>query len=296
MGRAYIGETLAYGAAPIGPFDPTLGGTITPYMWYDFTDDATMEFSSANNIIAISSKGTNTGELRQSPTAGFTSPTWEGTYTRFYGGGSTHGKLSRRYSTDGTDGSSDTIFDVSNQYTTIAIFNPLFTDGNGFGPFVSIKSYNMNASPDAYNVLDIQSAAGETHTSQWSSTNTAYYPRIATEWWNGTDYAQGYSFSGATPAGWNSWVSIQNGSTSITSGRTLNNTNVRNTGNYAISSNANYENLVIGGRSRIDTSYAPDVYLSHVLFYDSILTTQNVDDVITNYELTSGITLNAVTN
>ena len=293
MGRAYIGGQIAYGAEPV-IFDPTLGGTITPYMWYDFTDSSTMTFSSGNNIEAIYSKGTNAGELRKTNTANFIAPTWDGSYTSFYGG-TGHSKLSRRYSTDGTNGSGDSIFNVNNAYTMVCFVNPLFTVSQAYRQLVSIKSYNIPSGPDEYNPIACDGAAGFTGTSNWSSTNTSYYPSIYSFHWKITDYAHRYSFNGATPAGWNSWVSVQNGN-QVYAGRTLSNTSGTSNGNYSVSSNSNYENLTIGGRSRTDANYGANWQVSHVLFYNSILTSTNVDDLITNYQNAGGFTLNQVNN
>lgn len=289
---------IGYFAPPAGAagFDPTLGGTLTPYMWYDFTDSSTMTFSSGTNIEAIYSKGTNTGELRKSPTSGFIAPVWNGSYTRFYGGSSTHGKLCRRYSTDGTDGSNDTLFQVGNSLTFIAFFNPLFTEAFEFSPFISMKSYNLTNGPDEYNMLMMESNSPPSDSTRtWTSTNTATYPNIMTYYWNFGSRGIRYSFSGATPAGWNSWVSQQNGSSSINAGRTWNNKAGFGVGNYGTTNTA-YENFTIGGRSRDNSPYGANVELAHVVLYSGLLTTQNIDDLITDYETASGTLLNQVNN
>ena len=105
-----------------GGFDPTLGGAISPYFWYDFTDSSTMTLS-GTDVTTIASKGSNTGTLAPGTTgtkytSAYVAPTFNTTHTTFNGNGtSTNSVMARRYGsgTYNTDGN----FGADTSNTTI---------------------------------------------------------------------------------------------------------------------------------------------------------------------------------
>ena len=116
--KAYLGSNAAQlyqGSTALFPaaFDPTFGGTITPYYWFDFTDESTMTLS-GTEITAISNKGSVSNSLTRPQSTG---PNFNGSVAEFRGTSSTSNKLA-------IDDSSLTAFSISNGWTILFFLNP----------------------------------------------------------------------------------------------------------------------------------------------------------------------------
>lgn len=291
----YYKAPAAGGAA----FDPTLGGTLTPYFWYDFSDSSTMTFSSANNIEAIVSKGSNTGEIRAFTNAAFTAPTHNGDSSRFFGnnGSGLTSKLARRYSTDGTDGGLDAVW--LSDFTIIQIVNMASFGSSGltYLPGVSYKAYNLTNSPEEFNPLFTGTFSSS---NQFVSTDTtSTYQNLTSHYLStGGNRTTKYSFDGATPTGWQSWFTKANLTTGGNEvGRDTSSTATNSTA-FRLRTASNNENFAIGGRARNDVTYAPNTFdIAQVVVYPSLLSNTNIDAVLANFSTAyPTFNLNSVSN
>lgn len=302
------------GAAGGGGFDPTLGGAITPYFWYDFTDSSTMTFSSGNNITAIASKGSNTGDIAKGSTINkYTSywiaPTWEGDYTQFYGnsGGTNYNStLSRLYSSDGTGGNNDTPFYHANAMSIVSVYQVDFTAVTDINAHyvMSIKA-NNNLSQlgfDEFTPLVVNTWSSYNATIQYISTTTVKAPAAGLHALRNSNQAGLYSYNGVSPSntGW-----VMQGYSHDASGGTTNGDFYREVSEVANFANrirssagvSTWENFSIGSRSRNDVLGSAPFKLKHVVVYDFNIDTDNYQLLLDNYNAAfPGDDLNGVTN
>lgn len=296
-------------------FDPTLGGTISPYFWYDFTDSSTMTFSSGNNITAIASKGSNTGDIAQGTgtkyTTSWIAPTWEGDYTQFYGndGATTYNSsLSRRYSSDGTNGKDDVPFEYASAMTAIVFgsvnFSPTPVPAENIYYLISIKDYNMtNTGYDEFNVFGVNTWTGitGTWTFSWLSTDTTKYPVYMSHALRASNQVTAYSMNGVSPAdtGWFSMVTklgtgSDGGEVQRASGEVKDYGTDRPRSYAGTTTN---ENFTIGNRARNSALGSYPFKLKHVIIYDAELSDTEIEDVRVSYNgAYPGDSLNSITN
>lgn len=304
------------GAAGGGPaFDPTLGGTLSPYFWYDFTDSSTMTFSSGNNIEAIASKGTNTGDLAKGGsgfakyTTNWIAPTWEGDYTQFYGnsGGTLYNSsLSRAYSSDGTQGNNDYPFYNDNAVSVVTIYEVDFTaiTTTNLWYLVSVKGRSGISSPgfDEFGPLVANVWSSLSFTFQWLSTDTSKAPSAGMSGLRSSNQIGVYSYNGVTPSstGWSMQMYSHDAVGGISNGDIYR--EVPEVANFAnrLRSTAGvsgYENLTVGSRSRDNVTQAAPFKLKHLLVYDINIDSTNYGDLLLNYKAAfPGDNINSVIN
>ena len=284
-----------------GGFDPTLGGAISPYFWYDFTDSSTMTLS-GTDVTTIASKGSNTGTLAPGTTgtkytSAYVAPTFNTTHTTFNGNGtSTNSVMARRYGsgTYNTDGN----FGADTSNTTIWFGQPNWVSSSWTNWVVSWKG---------------PTTAAGSQPEEWSPVmffNGAYYPGTIYQATGGassnnTTVSTVANNSGNKIGNWS-----YNGASNIT-GTQLDNYHsqvVRNTSNGGgvgadeeagrsigeltttyqgprdTLGNSQNEGLAIGGRARSDVSYGTNFNIKHYVMYESALTDSEITDVISSYE------------
>lgn len=316
-------QPFAFMASAAGgaPFDPTLGGTITPYFWYDFTDSSQMTLS-GTDLTAIASKGSNTNTIAKGSsgakyTTNYIAPefktdyvTFKGTFT---GGAYYNSALARRYGT-GTSGD-DAGFGINNSNTLLLFFKPYWVNTPSlWARTVSWKGYNVTA--------------GNTQPEEWTPvviSDNASYPGVAYYAAN-SPASRVYSIqshglsSVSVPVNANqTGIWSYSGASNVTGG-ILDNyhcTVVRQTsgGSYGVSdlvagrnttdittafpgprngSSSNFEGLTLGGRSLTSDTFGGYFDIRHLLCYDSALTDQQIEDIISGYKASyPGDNLNA---
>ena len=136
--------------APRVAFDPTLGGTVSPYFWYDFSDTGSMiAYSGSNEYQGITSKGTNTGSLEKGTTLKYSSSYWtpfvgENGYSTFNNVSSKHSTVARKYGTG--DFSNDNIFNTGSSFTAISFTQPVYKQNGTLNELKQLISFKASGS------------------------------------------------------------------------------------------------------------------------------------------------------
>jgi hypothetical protein len=301
---------FAFMASGVTEFDPTLGGTITPYFWYDFTDTSTMTIV-GNEIREIDSKGSNVGSLAKGTSVSATKyitnyipvtlQTDDGNYALFSGSisGTTYrnSTLARRYGTG--DSRLDGSFGDDNPATMISFTKPNWNSIDAWLQAMSFKGYDVNASvkqpeewsPLAYSV-GTSNYPGTRYQATGSYSSTG--ERIIIQQLAGSNYSVefGYNGSGDITNGildyYHSGVSVltPSGGTYATAEEG------RGPGEYQgpyvpgprSGTNASHEGFAIGSRSRTNAYAGPTFLCRHVLLYDSALSDSQITDVLNSYK------------
>lgn len=282
-------------------FDPTLGGTISPYFWYDFTDSGTMTLS-GTDVVDIASKGSNTGTLAKGTTAtkyttNYLAPIFNGTYTQFRGiraGGDRNSCLSRKYGTGtaATDGS----FGADTNNTSFFFIKPTWNQSS-YTWVASWKGASVTAGsqPEEWGMCMLSDGSG--------------YP--GNSFYAANSYATNANFTVFTHAlsNTNNSVYFSYDSSGKITGQTLDQYHcqvVRNTstgGSYAdqevgrnttdtyccvngpknTGGSSTQEYFTMGGRARNDVKYGGNFEVKHVVIFESSLSDTQVDNVIASY-------------
>jgi hypothetical protein len=279
-------------------FDPTLGGTISPAHWYDFTDDSTMTFGGGGNIITeITSKGTITpGSIAKGTgtkyTTNYVGPEYDSTnkLTIFSGSSTTNSGLARRY---GTSPGYDLGFGAGDQYTTAVFYEGNWSSVTGVNEnVVSNKGQGSTGLPeeDSWARLAMVTYPGTNQYVVDSVISSAYAytgHRLSTT--NNVSYIMSYNGSSEVVNDIGPFVSLyrMNDGTDATTGFNVKLTST-NTGSATTPMNRNgnastHENLSIGSRSRNNVYSGPTFRVRHLLSYKSILTGANIDDINASY-------------
>lgn len=295
------------GAAVGGEFDPTLGGTLQPAHWYDFTDDTTMTFSGSDAIIEITSKGSISGSLARASNlslfpkydtlAYWIAPKYDSVNKLSIFSGSVsvskNSSLARRH---GTSPGYDTGFANGDQYTTAVFYEANWNDFSvGQGDFVvSNKGFGSTGLPEE----DSWARQGR---GNYAGTNSTVVDSVAS-----SDYQySGHRLSFLSPTNL-SFVMSYNGSSEIVNGigpwvslyRVMDGTDTSTGYNVKFSStntgsagppltrdgnNSVHENLCIGSRSRTNVYGGTSFRIRHLLSYKTILTGANIDAINASY-------------
>ena len=296
-------------------FDPTLGGTISPAHWYDFTDSSTMTLDGSNKINIISSKGTitpgtlATGSLgdgtpivKYQPTY-WVGPEYDSTnkYTIFSGSDSaifgitqdTHSSLARKY---GTSPGYDLGFASGSQYTTVFFGSPDYDTYSENGAQISISNKGNGSTglpeEDSWLIIGNGAYAGNqtfTSDSVANRINTAGRHRLSFLIPSNRYIAMGYSGSAEVNGSVGPWQSIYGimDGTDPSTGFNMKVTST-NTGSAATpltrdGNNSIHENLNIGSRSRNNVYKGGQFRVRHVLSYQTILTGAQIDALNASY-------------
>ena len=305
------------GASAEAGFDPTLGGTITPYFWYDFTDTSTMTFriGSTVDIEGIDSKGSNTGSIVKGTSAKYSSPYYiypelksdsSGNYAFFSGsvnGGGTqlrNSSLARKYGSGNyqTDGD----FSVNNPATFITFCRP---DWKGNPDWLRMVSYKGNTGvqsavqPEEYNPVAFSNGTnypGDNYFSTGSFASSNNYS-LQSQTYNNiqlpTNLAIIFSYNGSgdiTDDKLNYWHSSVYRDTP-SGGTYADSDGGRSSSELSITVRAGregntlqHEGYTIGGRSR-DTEYqGAKGDVRHSLLYNVALSNAQIDALIASYK------------
>ena len=280
-------------------FDPTLGGTISPFFWYDFTDSDTMTLS-GTDVVDIASKGSNTGTLAKGTTAtkyttSYIAPGYSGSFTKFNGTGANRNScLSRKYGT-GTP-SADGNFGADTDNTSFFFIRPTWNQSS-YTWVASWKgaSVTVGSQPEEWGMCMLSDGSAYPGTQNFMANSYATNSNLAV-------------FSHALSNTNNSGVFSYDGA-SKTTGQTLDQYHcqvVRNTstgGSYAdetvgrnttdvtgtfngpknTGGSATQEYFTMGGRSRNDVLPGGNFEVTHVVIYESSLSDTQIDNVIASY-------------
>lgn len=285
---AFISEEVDTG------FDPTLGGSVTPYFWYDFTDSGSMAFS-ASKVIEIDSKGSNTGSLARGTGTKYTT-NWIGPefdaingYTVFSGSVTTNSALARRYGSGNP--SADEGAANGDNNTALIFFQADWDGTSNFYRLANWKGYNTTYSqPEEWSIAAVNNNFTYPGTTYYAATSPSstinsivsqkYFPNVSIYY--------SYSGSGLVNADgigpWNSWFARLSGTgNTYNAGRTTTE-DFSYGGSLSNGSNAIHENLCLGARSKTDEYGGPQFKIRHFLFYDSALTDTQIELLITDYK------------
>jgi len=279
LGRAYVGNELAYGAA--AGFDPTLGGTLSPYYWFDFTDSSTMVFSSGVNISTITSKGSNTGNLsaRSNQT---TNPTYQTTYSSFAGGSGANSGLQILDSSLPAELNND-------DFTIILLANVDMSQANSLNnrPLSYIVPSGTMTSPVQWDIFPAYDTIPNFPQTKNIDTgvqgNPANTPNMYGGYYNAADYYNHKNFTnGTTETGWNAMMLRYTASTkkqefglALDSSNLLEMNSVMQT--YESSTGTG---LTLGARALSSQTDGADMDVAHLIYYGSKLTDTNIDDIL----------------
>ena len=263
-------------------FDPTAGGALAPYWWYDYTDDSTMAFTSANNVNTITSKGSVADTL----TSAFATskPTWEGDYTQFTGTSSTNNKMNI-----------DVNFPMNrltDSWTLMLIGNFSWPTGEGWNLNHRYASYvDSNAtitSACQWDIFPGLSSIGGTQKNIDTCTvtsQTGRYPVIYGGFYSGVDNYNWKGYDGALESGY-TCITYRYDHTTLVSelGQALDSSNMCAMGNtmqtYIVSGGMGF---TIGGRALSGTVNGGIMKLAHVLFYPTNISDGSIDTVLGSY-------------
>ncbi len=284
-----------------GDFDPTLGGTISPYFWYDFTDSDTMTLS-GTDVVDIASKGSNTGTLAKGTaaskyTTAYIAPTYNGTYTQFNGataGGSRNSCLSRRYGT-GTP-SADGDFGQDTNNTSFFFIKPNWNQSS-YTWVASWKGGTVTAGsqPEEWGMCMLSDGTGYPGSSYYAANSYATNANftVFTHALSGANNSIYFSyetsglFSGQELTQYHCQV-VRNTATGVSYanqevGRNTTDTYCCVDGPKLTGGSSTNENFTMGGRARTDVTFGANFAVTHVVIFESALTDTQVTDVIASY-------------
>lgn len=274
---------LSYNPPAAGPagFDPTTGDTLPLYWWYDFTDDSTMSFTSANNINTITSKGSDSTSLVS--TYATSKPTWQGDYTQFTGTATTNNKMT-----------ADVIFPINrltDSWTLIMLGNFSWPAGTSFQHNYRYCSYidSNNTVPNACQWDITPSTLNFGGTQKNIETCIAGAP-AATPWiyggfYSGTDNYNYKLYGGETETGYTAII-YRYDHTTLTSefGIALDTSNMCAMSNtmqtYTTGTGTAF---TLGGRAQSNTLNGGIMKMQHTLFYNSKLSDGEIDTMLGSY-------------
>lgn len=292
-------------------FDPTLGGTITPYFWYDFTDTDTMTIV-GNEIREIHSKGSNVGSLAKgdavSPTKYITNyvpvtlQTDDGNYALFSGSATnnTNSTLARRYGTGipKYDGN----FGDDSPATSIVILKPNWNSvtSTSWNRVVSFKGHDVHFTvkqPEEWTPVAMSintSYAGNTYTAtgSYATSNVDSIQIQSLDASTNSTVRFSYSGSGDVTNGELNYYHSAVARLTSTGGAFATAEYGRGTGEYQSTSfngprdgsNSSHEGYVIGSRSRTDGYQGSTFKIRHALLYDTTLTDTQITNVLNSYK------------
>ncbi len=271
------------GAPAAAGFDPTVGGTLTPYYWFDFTDSATMAFNSGVNIDTITSKGSSTGTMVARANQN-QNPTYSTTYSHFGLGSSNSGlqiidsNLPARMNSDDFTVMLIANVDMSSASSTnsrpLSYFAPsgTMTSPVNFDIFPSYGSI-----PNFPQTKDIDTGV------QGNPTNA---PNMYGGFYNSADlYNHKHYTSGTTETGWTSMMLRYDSSTKkMEYGLALDSSNmleINSVMNSYVSPSAT--GLTLGARAVSNQTVGANMDVTALLYYGSKLTNTNIDDILTSF-------------
>ena len=312
--------------APRVAFDPTLGGTVSPYFWYDFSDTGSMiAYSGSNEYQGITSKGTNTGSLEKGTTLKYSSSYWtpfvgENGYSTFNNVSSKHSTVARKYGTG--DFSNDNIFNTGSSFTAISFTQPVYKQNGTLNELKQLISFKASGSIQTDKAEEItffgfgltgSIDAGGTGTNlDFISTDTTNFRSMS---YVEVEYPDvpfpvtdrdfiAYSYNG-TAGGWQSTYQVYNSGSS----------NTLKIGREPISSSQNFvtgsaifqdrtisavigEGLAIGTRAErgLMNYNSYEFNIAHYIMYDSVLSNEQIQEVVDSYSGSTFLPINAFEN
>jgi len=302
---------FAFMASGVSEFDPTLGGTITPYFWYDFTDTDTMTIV-GNEIREIDSKGSNVGSLAKGDAVSATKyitnyipvtlQTDDGNYALFSGSAAdnTNSTLARRYGTGNS--TLDGNFGDDSPATSIVILKPNWNSvtSTSWNRAVSFKGYNVNFAkkqpeewtPAAMSINVSYPGNLYTATGSYATSNVDSIHIQSLDASTNSTVRFSYSGSGDVTNGELNYYHSAVARLTSTGGSFATAEYGRGTGEYQSTSfngprdgsNASHEGYVIGSRSRTNEYTGCTFKLRHALLYDTTLTDTQITNVLNSYK------------
>jgi len=302
---------------PPPPFDPTLDGEITPYLWWDFTDSGSMVFQTTgsytdpSSIYSVTSKGTNTGSLHRPANQADGSafrwkpPTWEGEYSKFYGEytvapGNDNSQLwtypHNSYSPPFPYTPDDIVlFISSSDFTMIHILKAL---EEGIGTNVLGMNFD-NVSPLVYGAaFEYLNSAGTGSSTQYLSSVESNISASQFRVNDGTAtlLTTAYSYSGSTRP-WEANVLQVRPETGSYSNFGFAGRGTEATASIDTKPNFSYS----GDTNYIDVGYpnrGNDFIISQLLYYSGSLTTSQIDRVVNSFKfsVSYGSEINSINN
>lgn len=286
-------------------FDPTLGGTLEPAHWYDFTDNTTMTFS-GSKVIEITSKGSISGSIAKGTGTKYTTnwigPEYDAVNKCTIFSGSTGGTsqlnsaLARRY---GTSPGYDLGFANGDQYTTAVFFEPDYfvltpTNTAGVTQAVSNKGQGSTGLPeeDTWLMIGRNSYAGQIDRMAESANSNLYVAgRHRLSFLSPSNRFTAMSYSGSSNVNgfigpWQSVYGMNDGTDTSTGWQAMQtsaNTGSAGTPLTRDGNNSTHENLTVGNRSRNNVYEGPNFRIRHLVSYKTILTGAQVDDLNASY-------------
>ncbi len=282
-------------------FDPTLGGTISPFFWYDFTDSDTMTLS-GTDVVDIASKGSNTGTLAKGTaatkyTTSYIAPTYNGTYTQFNGDTTPSSKnscLSRRYGS-GTP-SADGNFGANTNNTSFFFIKPTWNQSS-YTWVASWKGGNVTAGsqPEEWGMCMLSDGTGYPGTQNFMANSYATNANLAvfSHALSNTNNSGVFSYDGASKVTGQTLDQyhcqvVKNTASGGTNADEIvgrNTTDVTSTfdGPKNTGGSTTNEYFTMGGRARTDVLYGGNFEVKHVVIYESSLSDTQIDNVIASY-------------
>jgi len=293
-------------------FDATLQGTISPYLWFDFTDSSSMDLYDTNKIRSIESKGTYAMTLASMSELvypnSYSAPIWNNEYVTFDGkwnGDISTNKSSHLSSYNAIQGTGSMagvpILTTDGEFTMLSFYKPKFTyDGTQVGAdnrVVTVAAYQAKSGSAANNFIRelefIQMANHEaalTDSEFFSNTIpplsasiSASVGKFLFEPSLNTDHGV-FSYSGSSTEPWMSQVVTYDGSTPEL--------NIYRTPSLkATFTNTLKEIEGLQGSTYLALGSEPDIYtrtgatadMSHFIIYPEVLNDSQVNQLITNF-------------
>lgn len=286
-------------------FDPTLGGTLTPYFWYDFTDSDTMTLS-GTTITEIDSKGSNTGSLAKGTaatkyTTAYNDPVvvtvGTDTYSTFNGNPNKNSCLARKYGTG--DYLTDGDFGADTANTSFFFIQPTWN----MSQHVYVASWKgdsptAGSQPEEWGMCLLadgssspQGGAVVYQTNSPTNTNLS----VMSDSLANTFTSSYWSYDGASNVSAGNQLEnyhcqvIQNTATGGTHadmvvGRNTTDVSVAFPGPKNTGGSSLYEGFAIGGRARDNVIEGALFNIRHCVIYDTTLTNTQITNVIASYK------------
>ena len=293
------------------PFDPTLNGAISPYLWFDFTDSSSMDLYDTNKIRSIESKGTYAMTLASMsglvyPNS-YSAPIWNNEYVTFDGkwnGDISTNKSSHLSSYNAIQGTGSMagvpILTTDGEFTMLSFYKPKFTyDGTQVGAdnrSVTVAAYEARSGSAANNFISelefIQMGNSEETLPDseffsntippLSASISASFGKFVFESSN-TDHGV-FSYSGSSTEPWMSQVLTYDGGTpelNVYRTPSLKATFAHTLKEKIGSGGSTY--LTLGSEPNPETRTGATADMSHFIIYPEVLNDSQVNQLITNF-------------
>ena len=302
---------------PTPLFDPSLGGRLPLFVWFDFTDSSTMDIYDTDKVRSVTNKGSwplTIASMSGANADSYSAPVWDDEYITFTGdiAGGKNSHLGSYNSIQGTGvGEAEIpIMQPTSSFTIMTFYRSRFTMNQASGSGANAYSLASYESPGGNTINEVEivqlvNAVDQINSNQeyFSNTVPPNSGSISGSAFKGNltgSSAQHalFSYSGSSTEPWSSQVVIQNFDAGIVEVFRTPDKKVTYNDTFDGPPNFGGAYLTLGAEANVSVKVGPNSDMSQFIIYPTVLSDSQVNQVIANFSgsVSFGNELNRISN